>query len=61
MENYSIKDSSRMQMVAAIKGRDFTDFILETKYSNPLFNNLKEKQKIPRKIKSNYYEKRGGT
>lgn len=57
MGNYSIKDSSRIQMAAAIKGRDFTDFTLEKQYSNPLFNNLEEKQKIPGKIKSDYYEK----
>ena len=58
MENYLIKDSSRMQMVAAIKGRDFTDFTLNTQYSNPLFNNLKEKQKIPGNKKGGFDKKR---
>ncbi len=58
MENYSIKDSSRIQKPVAIKGREFTDFTLNTYYSNPRINSLKETQKIPVKIKSEYYKER---
>ena len=54
----SIKDSSRIQKLSAIKGREFTDFTLDTYYSNPRISSLKETQKIPGKIKSDYYKKR---